>query len=75
MKEITIRLEDSDYKKIVFAKQKFEVEINESLTIEEYLTLLIDNDIIEEPEGDIGLSIHDPDQSDLTNWHKPKVKS
>jgi hypothetical protein len=75
MKEITIRLEDSDYKKIVSAKQKFEAEINEKLTKEEYLTLLIENDIIEELEGDIGLSIQDPGQSDLTKWHRPKVKS
>jgi hypothetical protein len=51
MKEIIVRLEDSDYKKILSAKQKFEAEINEKLTIEEYLTLLIENDIIEELEG------------------------
>jgi hypothetical protein len=75
MKEIIVKLEDSDYKKIISAKQKFETEIKEKLTIEEYLTLLIENDIIEELEGDINLSIHDPEQSDLTNWHRPKVKS
>jgi hypothetical protein len=75
MKEITIRLEDSDFKKIVCAKQKFEAEINEKLLIEDYLTPLIENDIIEELEGDIDLSIHDPEQSDLTNWHRSKVKS
>jgi hypothetical protein len=72
---ITIRLEDSDFKKIVSAKQKFEAEINEKLPIEEYLTLLIENDIIEDLEGDIDISIHNPEQSNLENWHRLKIKS
>jgi hypothetical protein len=70
MKKIAISLRDQDYKKLLLVKRNFEEEIEERISIEEYLSLVIKNTIIEELEGEIDISIYDPEQSNLTDWQK-----
>lgn len=70
MKKIAISLRDQDYKKLLRVKRNFEEEIEERISIEEYLSLVIKNTIIEELEGEIDISIYDPEQSNLTDWQK-----